>query len=88
MGRVVCSLYLDTYVEALTQNVTVFMGVPWVAQSVKCLTLGFGSGRGLTFHEFNPRIGLCANGAEPTWDSLSLPLSLYHPTLFSLSLLK
>ena len=30
----------------------------WVAQSVKRLTLDFGSGHNLTVHEFEPRVGL------------------------------
>ena len=47
-----------------------------MAQSVKCLILDFGSGHDLTVHEFEPRIRLCADSAEPAWDSLSLPLSL------------
>ena len=28
-------------------------------------------------HEFEPRVGLCADGAEPAWDSLSPPLSAF-----------
>ena len=43
----------------------------WVAQSVKHLTLGFGSGHHLTIHEFEPLIGLCADSLELAWDSLS-----------------
>ena len=43
-----------------------------VAQSVKCPTLGFGSGHDLTVHELEPRVGLCAGSSEPAWDSLSL----------------
>ena len=31
----------------------------WVAQSVKCLTLGFGSGLDLVVHEFKSLMGLC-----------------------------
>ena len=46
-----------------------------VALSVECLTLDFGSGHDLTVHEFEPRVGLCADGAEPAWDSLSPYLS-------------
>ena len=42
----------------------------WVAQLVECLTLGFSSGHDLTVHEFEPRIGLHADSAEPGWDSL------------------
>ena len=53
----------------------------WVAQSVKRLILGFSSGRDLTVREFEPRIGLSADGVEAAWDSLSFPLSLsLHPS--------
>ena len=37
----------------------------WVAQWVKCLTLGFGSVDNLTVHEFKPHVGLCAASVEP-----------------------
>ena len=37
----------------------------WVVQSVKRLTLDFGSGHGLTAREIEPRVGLCADRAEP-----------------------
>ena len=46
-----------------------------VAQSVKRLTLDFGSGHDLTVHEFEPCIGLCSDSEEPAWDSLSPSLS-------------
>ena len=49
----------------------------WVAQSVKHPTLGLGLGQDLTVCEFEPHIGLCADGAEPAWNSVSpsdLPL--------------
>ena len=51
-------------------------GGAWVAQWVKHLALDFGSGHDLTVREFEPRVGLCAEGAEPAWDPLSLSLSL------------
>ena len=51
----------------------------WVAQSGKCLTLGFGSGHDLTVHGFKPFVGLCADSVEPAWDCLSLPLCLFFP---------
>ena len=51
----------------------------WVAQSVKHLTLDFGSGRDLVVCEFVPRDGLCAHSEEPAWGSLSLPPSLALP---------
>ena len=37
----------------------------WVGQLVKCLTLDFGSGHGLTVGEIEPDIGLCTDSAEP-----------------------
>ena len=46
-----------------------------MAQSVKRLTLGFGSGCDLLVHGFEPHVGLCADNVEPAWDSLSLPLA-------------
>ena len=46
-----------------------------MAQSVEHLTLGFGSGRDLTVCEFEPHLGLRADGAEPAWDSVSPSLS-------------
>ena len=53
----------------------------YVAQLVKCPTLGFGSGHDLTIPEFEPHVmGLCANGIKPAWDSLSPSLST-HPLL-------
>ena len=47
-------------------------GGAWVAQLVKRLMLGFGSGHDLTVHEFEPRVGLCTDNTEAAWDSLSL----------------
>ena len=52
----------------------------WGAQTVKRPTLGFGSGHDLTVLGFEPRIGLCADSAEPAWDSLPT-LSLPSPAL-------
>ena len=40
-------------------------GDAWVVQSVKRLTLDFGSGHDLSVCEFEPCIGLCADSAEP-----------------------
>ena len=59
-----------------------------VAQLVKCPTLDFGSDHDLTFCEFEPPIGLCADSAEPAWDSLSFSLCLSLPPSLSLSLSK
>ena len=55
-----------------------------MAQSVTHLTLDFSSGhdlivRDLTVCEVEPRIQLCADSAEPAWDSLS-PI-LFAPLL-------
>ena len=47
----------------------------WVAQSVKPLTLDFGSGHDLLVHEFELRVRLCADSAEPALDSPSPSLS-------------
>ena len=48
----------------------------WVAQSVERPALDFGSGHELMVCEFEPRIRLCADRAEPAWNFLSLSLSL------------
>ena len=50
------------------------VNLAWVAQSVKPLTLDFGSGHDLLVREIKPRNGLCAEGMGPAWDSPSLPL--------------
>ena len=47
-----------------------------MAQLVKCPTLGFSSGYDLTVCGFKPLVRFFADSAEPTWNSLSLPLSL------------
>ena len=56
-----------------------------MAQSVKCPTPDFGSGRDLTVHEIEPHVGFCAERAEPAWDSLSPSLSGPHKHSLSLS---
>ena len=53
--------------------------VTWVAQLFERGSLDFGSSHDLMVHELEPCVGLCADSAEPAWDSLSLPLS---PSLF------
>ena len=55
-----------------------------MAQLVKRPTLGFGSGHDLAVREFEPHIGLCADSAEPAWDSVSPCLSA--PPLLSRTL--
>ena len=60
-----------------------------LAQLVKCLTLSLGSGFDLEVCEFELCIRLCANSAEPAWDSPSPSLPLSLPLLaLSLSLSK
>ena len=57
-----------------------------MVQSVERLTLDFSSGHDLSACEFESRIGLCADRAQPAWDSHSLPLSLSAPLPLTLSL--
>ena len=57
-----------------------------VAQSVKHPTLDLSSGRDLTARGFEPLIWLCADSAEPAWNSLSLPLSASSPLTHTFSL--
>ena len=52
----------------------------WVAQLVKQMTLGFGSGHGLTIHEIEPPLGFV-----PAWNSLSPSFSVPPLLLLSLS---
>ena len=54
------------------------------AQLLKCLTFGFGSGHDLPVRGIESHVRLCADSAEPAWDSLSPSLSA--PPLLSLSL--
>ena len=42
-----------------------------MAQLVKHLTLDLSSGRDLLVRGFEPCVGLCADSAEPAWDSAS-----------------
>ena len=44
-----------------------------MAQSVKRLTVDFGSSYDFMVCEFQPYVGLCADSMEPAWDSLSAP---------------
>ena len=46
------------------------VGGAWVAQLVKPPTVGFGSSHDLVVRGFKSHIGLCADRAEPAWDSL------------------
>ena len=55
-----------------------------VAQSVKQLTLGLGSGSELRVCAIEPCIRLCAASREPAWDSLSPSVSA--PPLLALYL--
>ena len=59
-----------------------------MAQLVKRPTFSLSSGLHLMVGEFEPHMGLCADGAEPAWDSLSLMfvfvlLLLNTPTCFA-----
>ena len=58
----------------------VYFGGTWVALSVTCLTLGFGSGHDLKVPEFKPQVRLHADKEKPGWDFLSVPLpySCFH----------
>ena len=56
-----------------------------MAQSVKCLTLDFGSGHDVTVHEFEPCIGFCTDGVD-LLGLLSLLLSAPPLLVVSLSL--
>ena len=50
----------------------------WVMQSVKCLTLGFGSGHDLMIFGSSPASGFMLS-SESTWNSLPLsPYSCVH----------
>ena len=57
--------------EALSDHTLLFsVKIPcfrgtWAAQSIKRLTLGFGSGHDLAVCEFEPHVGLCADSSEP-----------------------
>ena len=47
----------------------------------------FGSGHGLTVHEFEPRVGLCADSSKPgACFGFCVPLSLCPSPLFALCL--
>ena len=52
-----------------------YVGGAWVAQSVECPTLDFDSDHNLTVPGVEPHIGLCADNAEPAWDSFFSSLS-------------
>ena len=61
----------------------------WVAKLVDHPTLDLGSGHDLAVCETKSLIGLCADSAEPAWDSfspsLSAPPLLVHVHALSLS---
>ena len=52
-----------------------------MAQSVKCPTLDFSSGRDLTVYEIELQVGFHADSVGPASDFLSLSLSLPLPRL-------
>ena len=55
----------------------------WLSR-FKHLTLALKSGHDLMVWELETHVRLCADSAEPAWDSVSLPLSLL-PLLLTLS---
>ena len=55
-----------------------------MAQSVKCLTLDFGSGHHLVVLGFRPHVGLCADSMESALDPLSPSLPAPPPLVHSL----
>ena len=57
-----------------------------MAQSVKQLTLDFGSGHDLMVREFEPHIRLSAVSTEPAWDPLSPSLSAPPPLMLFLKI--
>ena len=59
-----------------------------MVQYVEHPTLDLGSGHDLTVLEFEPHIGICIDGVEPAWDSVSpsLPLPCLYVCVPSLSL--
>ena len=57
-----------------------------MAQLVKHPTLDLGLGHDLMVCEIEPHVGLCADRAKPTWDSVSASLSAFPPSALSLSL--
>ena len=59
-----------------------------MAQLVKRPTPDFSSGRDLTVHEIEPRVGLRADSTEPAWDSLTPSLSALPPLMHTHSLSK
>ena len=58
--------------------------MPGRLRQLSIMTLDFGSGHDLTVCGFEPRVGLCADRAEPACDPL--PLLLSTPALLMLSL--
>ena len=58
----------------------------WGAQSIKHLTLDFGSGHDPTVHEIELHTELSADSSEPACDSLSPSLSLTLPYAYACAL--
>ena len=80
-----CFLILSASVCVCVRNVS-YIGSTWVVESVKHLTLDFGSSQDLIVHGIESHIRLCADSTEPTWESLSPSFSLSLPCLCSLFL--
>ena len=58
----------------------------WVAHLVNCPTIDFGSGHDLMVFEIEPHTWLCADSADPAWDSFSLCPSPAHTCVHSCAL--
>ena len=59
-----------------------------MAQSVKHLSLDFGSGHDLMVHKIEPCLRLCSDGVETAWNSLSPSPSAPPLLVHALSLSK
>ena len=60
----------------------------WVAPSVMRPTLDVSSDHDLPVCGIEPRVGLCADTAEPAWDSLSPPAPSQHALSLKINKLK
>ena len=78
-----CTILIPSTTISQLLSLKINLRGTWVAESIKHLTLHFGTGHDLMVCGFEPCIGLCADSVEPAWDSLSPTLSA--PPLLSLS---
>ena len=72
-----CSILDDTHMSQLPWVRNQYNWGTGVAQSVKCLSLDFGSDHDLVVCEIGRRVGPCAGGTEAAEDSLSLSLKIH-----------